>query len=101
MVSLLAGAERIAGRWIHPASGRSYHTKFAPPAVAGKDDITGEPLIQRKDDNVDTLKSRLEGYHNQTTPVLDYYKKKSLLSTIDADQKMAKVWDGIKAALSK
>jgi hypothetical protein len=61
--------ERVTGRWIHPGSGRSYHTKFAPPKVPGRDDITGEPLIQRKDDNADTLKARLAAFHAQTTPV--------------------------------
>jgi hypothetical protein len=63
--------ERVTGRWIHAASGRSYHTKFAPPKVAGVDDLTGEPLMQRKDDNAATLKSRLAAYHAQTTPVSD------------------------------
>lgn len=52
--------ERVVGRWVHPASGRSYHTRFAPPRVPGVDDVTGEPLIQRKDDNEATLKSRLK-----------------------------------------
>lgn len=61
---------------MHPASGRSYHTKFAPPKVPGKDDITGEALIQRKDDNAETLKSRLEAFHAQTAPVINYYKSK-------------------------
>jgi len=55
--------ERVEGRRIHLASGRSYHTKFNPPKVEGKDDITGEPLIQRKDDNADTLKKRMSNYH--------------------------------------
>lgn len=61
--------ERVTGRWIHPASGRSYHEKFAPPKVPGRDDITGEPLVQRKDDNADTLKNRLKAFHAQTKPV--------------------------------
>ena len=61
--------ERITGRWIHPGSGRSYHEKFAPPKQKGKDDVTGEALIQRKDDNADTLKKRLEAYHRDTVPV--------------------------------
>jgi adenylate kinase len=61
--------ERVTGRWVHPASGRSYHTKFAPPRVPGTDDQTGEPLIQRKDDNAETLKSRLSAFHAQTAPV--------------------------------
>ncbi len=56
--------ERIEGRRVHPPSGRSYHMKFNPPKVAGKDDITGEPLIQRKDDNAEVLKKRMHAYHN-------------------------------------
>lgn len=61
--------ERITGRWIHAASGRSYHEKFAPPKTPGKDDVTGEPLMQRKDDTAETLKKRLEAYHKDTVPV--------------------------------
>jgi len=68
--------ERVVGRLVHPASGRSYHEKFAPPKVAGKDDVTGEPLIRRKDDNADTLKARLDAFHKQTSPVIEYYAKK-------------------------
>lgn len=59
----------MTGRLIHPASGRSYHDKFAPPKVPGKDDVTGEPLIRRKDDNAETLKARLSAFHSQTKPV--------------------------------
>ena len=66
--------ERIEGRRIHLSSGRTYHTKFNPPKVEGKDDVTGEELIQRKDDNKETLVKRLDAYHSQTTPILDYYK---------------------------
>lgn len=65
----MAQVERVTGRWIHPASGRSYHEKFAPPKNPGVDDITGEPLIKRKDDNAETLKARLAAFHAQTTPV--------------------------------
>lgn len=61
--------DRITGRWIHPASGRSYHEKFAPPKKQGVDDFTGEPLIQRKDDNAETLTKRLASYHKETKPV--------------------------------
>lgn len=64
-----AQVDRITGRWIHPASGRSYHEKFAPPKKQGMDDATGEPLIQRKDDNAETLKKRLASYHKETKPV--------------------------------
>ena len=66
--------ERISGRRIHKASGRSYHTKFNPPKVEGKDDFTGEPLIQRPDDNEHVLKTRLDSYHQETEPILGYYK---------------------------
>merc|ERR1711966_293270 len=67
--------ERITGRRVHPASGRSYHVKFNPPQVEGKDDITGEPLQQRKDDNEVTLRKRLATYHEKTNPVLDHYRQ--------------------------
>jgi len=66
--------ERISGRRIHKASGRTYHTKFNPPKVEGKDDVTGEPLIQRADDNEHVLKTRLDSYHKETEPILGYYK---------------------------
>jgi len=91
--------ERVEGRLIHPASGRSYHTKFNPPKVPMKDDATGEALIHRTDDNVDTLKKRLTAFHEQTTPVVDYYKKKGVLSTINADTTFEKVYEQIKGAI--
>lgn len=59
----------MTGRLVHPASGRSYHEKFAPPKNPGKDDVTGETLIKRKDDNAETLKARLSAFHSQTKPV--------------------------------
>jgi adenylate kinase len=65
--------ERMSGRWVHQASGRSYHVRFNPPAVAGQDDVTGEPLTQRKDDEEATVRTRLEVYHSQTRPLVDYY----------------------------
>lgn len=65
--------ERMSGRRSHPASGRTYHVKFNPPKVAGKDDITGEDLVQRDDDKEETVKKRLEVYHSQTKPLVDYY----------------------------
>ena len=65
--------ERISGRRSHPASGRTYHVKFNPPKVEGKDDLTGEPLIQRDDDKEETVKKRLEVYSSQTRPLVDYY----------------------------
>jgi adenylate kinase len=65
--------ERMSGRRSHPGSGRVYHTKFNPPKVADVDDITGEPLVQRDDDKEETVKKRLEVYHNQTEVLLGYY----------------------------
>ena len=65
--------ERMSGRRTHPSSGRTYHVKFNPPKVAGKDDLTGEDLIQRDDDKEETVKKRLAVYHDQTKPLIDYY----------------------------
>jgi adenylate kinase len=65
--------ERMSGRRSHTASGRTYHVKFNPPKVDGRDDVTGEPLIQRDDDREDTVKKRLEVYAAQTRPLVDYY----------------------------
>ncbi|MGE5255066.1 MAG: adenylate kinase [Hyphomicrobiales bacterium] len=67
--------KRMSGRRVHLASGRTYHVIFNPPKVAGKDDVTGEPLIQRDDDKEETVKKRLEVYHKQTEPLIGYYKK--------------------------
>ncbi len=66
---------RMSGRRVHPASGRTYHVKFNPPKVAGKDDVTGEDLIQRDDDKEETVKKRLTVYHSQTRPLVDFYAK--------------------------
>ena len=65
--------ERMSGRLFHIGSGRSYHVKFNPPKVAGVDDLTGEPLIQRDDDKEATVRKRLEVYQSQTRPLVDYY----------------------------
>ena len=65
--------ERMSGRRSHPASGRTYHVKFNPPKVKGKDDETGEDLVQREDDKEDTVKKRLQVYSDQTRPLVDYY----------------------------
>jgi adenylate kinase len=67
--------KRMSGRRVHPASGRTYHVVFNPPKVEGKDDATGEDLIQRDDDKEETVKKRLEVYHSQTKPLVDYYSK--------------------------
>ncbi len=67
--------KRMSGRRVHPASGRSYHALFNPPRVPDRDDVTGEPLVQRDDDREETVRKRLEVYHQQTRPLVDYYQK--------------------------
>ena len=66
---------RMSGRRVHPGSGRVYHVKFNPPKVDGKDDTTGEPLLQRDDDKPETVKQRLDVYRRQTRPLIDYYRR--------------------------
>lgn len=66
--------DRMSGRRVHPASGRTYHVRFNPPRVEGKDDLTGDDLVQRDDDREDTVRRRLAVYHSQTKPLLDYYR---------------------------
>ncbi len=68
---------RMSGRRVHPASGRTYHIEFNQPKVAGKDDVTGEPLVQRPDDQEDTVRKRIETYHVQTKPLVDFYRNQS------------------------
>jgi len=91
---------RIEGRLVHPASGRSYHKEFNPPKEDMIDDISGEALVQRSDDNVDALKTRLESYHKQTEPVVGYYKEQDIWNPIDATKKPQEVWTSIWAAIS-
>ena len=67
--------ERMSGRRVHLASGRTYHVKYNPPKVPMKDDVTGEDLVQRKDDLEETVRNRLDVYHRQTEPLVDYYRK--------------------------
>ena len=67
--------KRMSGRRAHLASGRTYHVIYNPPKVEGKDDITGEPLVQRDDDKEETVRKRLDVYHAQTEPLVEYYKK--------------------------
>jgi len=87
---------RITGRLIHPASGRTYHKEFNPPKKPMVDDVSGEPLIQRSDDNVETLQKRLASFHSQTGPVIDYYKRKGLWRGVDAAQSPKVVWEHLR-----
>jgi adenylate kinase len=81
--------QRMSGRRVHPASGRTYHIKFNPPKIADKDDLTGEPLILRQDDQPDTVKERLRVYHAQTQPLIEYYKKWAAQGDADAPRHCA------------
>ena len=76
--------ERLAGRWTNPRSGRTYHTEFNPPEVAGIDDEDGGPLVQRPDDSRETVVKRLTEYDTQTAPLVEYYGKSPLFVRIDA-----------------
>ncbi|KAF5876075.1 putative adenylate kinase protein [Botrytis fragariae] len=92
---------RITGRLVHPASGRSYHRVFNPPKTDMKDDITGEPLVSRSDDNAEALKKRLVTYHAQTAPVVGYYQKTGIWSGIDASQEPGAVWKSLLGVFDK
>jgi adenylate kinase len=89
--------ERVTGRLVHPASGRSYHDKFAPPKVAGRDDATGEPLVRRKDDTAETLVARLRAFHEQTSPLVEYYGGK--VSEVEAARPQGEVAAQVRKAL--
>ena len=86
VVSLITPVEiilsRIASRWVHAASGRVYNTTFNAPKVPGKDDITGEPLMQRADDNEEVWTARLRKFHDTSQPLLDHYERKGVLWTV-------------------
>ena len=93
-------AERICGRRVHAASGRSYHLTFNPPKVEGKDDVTGEDLMHRKDDTREALASRLNSFHKSTNPVIEYYKTKGNLANIDGMQSINDVASSVISAYS-
>lgn len=78
--------KRMSGRWVHPSSGRTYHVVFNPPAQEGKDDLTGEDLVQREDDKEETVRERLRVYHESTKPLSDYYSSWSHQADQDAPQ---------------
>eukprot|EP00928_Gymnodinium_smaydae_P017020 TRINITY_DN1646_c0_g1_i3.p1 TRINITY_DN1646_c0_g1~~TRINITY_DN1646_c0_g1_i3.p1 ORF type:complete len:338 (+),score=85.61 TRINITY_DN1646_c0_g1_i3:76-1014(+) len=104
--------ERICGRWMHKASGRSYHVKFRPPKsmklgpdgkpLKGtmKDDETGEDLYQRSDDTAEALKKRMDSYNKSTVPVLDHYKPRGVVKYIDGGRNMNEVWAEVSSKLA-
>lgn len=93
--------KRITGRLIHPASGRSYHEEFAPPKLPMKDDVTGEALIKRSDDNPEALKRRLASYHTQTQPLVDYYALQGIHNYVNAAKSSDQVFKDIDSIFLK
>ncbi len=94
-----AVVRRIGGRRFHLASGRSYHVEFNPPKVANHDDKTGEELVQRDDDNEETVRARLKTYAEQTAPLSDHYRKQNLLKTIDGMGNPKEVYQRLRESL--
>ena len=92
--------KRLSGRRLCPSTGRSYHIIYNPPKVEGKDDETGEDLIQRPDDKEEAIVHRLEVYDEQTAPLIDYYTKKGLIRDVDASAKPSEVFELFKKALN-
>ena len=89
--------ERTSGRWIH----RTYHTKFAPPKKAARDDVTGEPLMQRKDDREDMVIRRLKVYHKEEDPITEFYEGKGIFSRINGNQPMDRVRTALFSAIDR
>ena len=92
---------RIAGRRYHVESGRSYNVEFNPPEIAGRDDLTGEPLTQRADDNEKVVQSRLNIYREQTEPLVKYYEEKGILVPIEGIGTPDEIFAKIKTALNQ
>ncbi|GIS47319.1 MAG: adenylate kinase [Gammaproteobacteria bacterium] len=93
--------ERMSGRRVHLPSGRSYHIVHNPPKVEGKDDLTGETLIQREDDHPDVIKKRLEVYYDETEPLLSFYRQKDIsFYEIDASKTLEEVTEDIRKVIS-
>ncbi len=91
--------ERVEGRRIHLPSGRSYHVKFNPPKVEGKDDVTGEPLIHRSDDTREVIHGRIGVYNQKTKPVAGYFEKKGVFSSVNAMEGINTISDNIRNIL--
>ena len=92
---------RIAGRRFHITSGRSYNIEFNPPKIEGRDDITGEKLVQREDDKEEIVQSRLNTYHELTEPLVRYYQKQGIIKAIDGAGSPDKIYAEIKKYLNE
>ncbi len=94
-----AVVRRLSGRRLHQPSGRTYHVEFNPPKEEGRDNVTGEALIQREDDTTDTVRNRLNTYYEQTAPLVSYYTEKGDLVSIDGMQSPEEVYTLLRNAL--
>lgn len=92
--------KRLSGRRIAKSSGRIYHVIYNPPKTPGVDDETGEPLITRPDDEEDAVRNRLNVYHDQTSPLIEYYESKNLLINVDASQSPEEVYQSVIAIVN-
>jgi len=92
---------RIAGRRFHITSGRSYNIEFNPPKIEGRDDITGEKLVQREDDKEEIVQSRLNTYHELTEPLVRYYQKQGIIKAIEGDDSPENIYAEIKQTLNE
>ena len=92
--------KRMGGRRVHPESGRVYHVDFNPPKIEGKDNQTGDDLIIREDDKESTVRKRLDVYHEQTKPLIDYYGENDIVKFIDGSQSIDMVSEDIKKSLN-
>ena len=92
---------RIAGRRFHAKSGRSYNIEFSPPKIEGKDDITGDNLVQREDDKEEIVESRLKTYYELTEPLVGYYREKGILKEIDGTGSPGNIYSEIKQTLNE
>ena len=90
---------RLCGRRVHPGSGRTYHVEFSPPKNEGRDDVTGDPLVQREDDSEESIKNRLRVYREQTQPLIEYYRSREQLVDLDASPKPEQVFENLKEVL--
>ena len=98
--------KRLSGRRVHPGSGRVYHVAFNPPQTAGIDDITGEPLLQRDDDREETIRKRLQVYHDQTAPLIEFYSNLSGRTApaylrVDGIGSVREIWENLNAGLDR
>lgn len=93
--------DRIADRWIHPASGRIYSYSYKPPKVEGQDDLTGEPLVQRDDDKPDAVRQRLASYDKVTAPLVGYYESRGILCETFSGTRSDEIYPRVKSWLEK